>query len=78
MTFGTVPARAAIGHDDPEVKSGRRDTTEVVRVAVIGIGSVAEKYIPHLRRLAIKDLPNVIVVACDANEGRRDLALQHP
>jgi predicted dehydrogenase len=48
-----------------------------VRVAVIGIGSVAEKYIPHLRRLAIEGWPNQIVLACDANPGRRDLALNH-
>jgi len=51
--------------------------TEAVRVAVIGVGSVARMYIPHLRRLAIEDLPNEIVLACDANEGRRDMALSH-
>ena len=48
-----------------------------VRVGVIGIGSVAEKYIPHLRRLAIEGQPNRIVVACDSDPGRESIARDH-
>lgn len=48
-----------------------------VRIGVIGVGSVAEKYIPHIRRLNIEGQPATIVVACDTDPNRRDLALNH-
>jgi predicted dehydrogenase len=44
---------------------------------VIGVGSVAEKYIPHLRRLNIEGLPCEIVLGCDQDPNRRDLVLNH-
>jgi predicted dehydrogenase len=36
-----------------------------VRVGVIGLGSVSEKYVPHVRRLALDGTPCEIVIGCD-------------
>jgi predicted dehydrogenase len=41
-----------------------------VRVGVIGLGSVSEKYVPHIRRLNLDGLPCEIVVGCDLDGGR--------
>jgi len=43
----------------------------VVRVGVIGCGSVSQKYIPHLLRLNIPHQRVDIVTLCDADEARR-------
>ena len=42
----------------------------VVRVGVIGLGSVSEKYVPHLRRLNVEGHPCEIVVGCDSDPSR--------
>ena len=42
-----------------------------VRVGVVGCGSVAEKYIPHLQRLNQPRPRTEIVVTCDVDEARR-------
>jgi predicted dehydrogenase len=41
-----------------------------VRIGVIGLGSVSEKYVPHIRRLNLEGLPCDIVVGCDVDGGR--------
>lgn len=48
-----------------------------VRIGVIGIGSVAKKYIRDMRRLSIEGQPNQIVIGCDADPSRRDIAQSH-
>jgi predicted dehydrogenase len=50
-------------------------TQTAVRIGVIGLGSVARMYVPHIRRLNIEGLPCRIVVACDIDPSRRDKAL---
>lgn len=45
-----------------------------VRVGVIGLGSVSEKYVPHIRRLNVEGLPCEIVIACDARPGLAERA----
>jgi predicted dehydrogenase len=45
--------------------------SQPVRVGVIGCGSVAEKYIPHLQRLNLPRQRVEIVVTCDIDEARR-------
>ena len=42
-----------------------------VRVGVVGCGSVAEKYIPHLQRLNLPRPRTEFVVTCDIDEARR-------
>jgi predicted dehydrogenase len=45
-----------------------------VRVGVIGMGSVSEKYVPHVRRLAITGTPCEIVIGCDVRPARAERA----
>lgn len=45
-----------------------------VRVGVIGLGSVSEKYVPHLRRLNMEGTPCGIVAAADSNPARAERA----
>ena len=47
---------------------------EVVRVGVIGLGSVSEKYVPHIRRLNLEGTPCEIVIGCDLRADRADRA----
>jgi predicted dehydrogenase len=46
--------------------------TPPIRVGVIGCGSVAEKYIPHLQRLNLPRPRIEIAIACDANPALRE------
>ena len=41
-----------------------------VRIGVIGLGSVSEKYVPHIRRLNLEGTSCQIVVACDVRPGK--------
>ena len=43
---------------------------KTVRIGVIGLGSVSEKYVPHMRRLNLEGLSCEIVVGCDLDSGR--------
>lgn len=45
-----------------------------VRVGVIGLGSVSEKYVPHVRRLALEGTSCEIVIACDLRPGKAERA----
>ncbi len=45
-----------------------------VRVGVIGLGSVSEKYVPHVRRLNIEGTPCEVVIACDVRPGLAERA----
>ena len=45
-----------------------------IRVGVVGIGSVAEKYIPHMQRMNIPRQRVDIAVLCDVSEKRRAVA----
>lgn len=45
-----------------------------IRVGVVGVGSVAEKYIPQMQRLNIPRQRVDIAVVCDAKEDRRAVA----
>lgn len=51
--------------------------TKTVRLGVIGLGSVSESYIPHVRRLPLEGIPCEIVVACDERPGQAERALAH-
>src|SRR5688572_873870 len=42
-----------------------------VQVGVVGCGSVAEKYIPHLQRLNLPRQRTKIVITCDVDESCR-------
>lgn len=44
--------------------------TNTVRVGVIGLGSVSEKYVPHVRRLNLEGIPCEIVIGCDVRPDR--------
>jgi predicted dehydrogenase len=44
------------------------------RIGVIGLGSVSEKYVPHLRRLNLDGTPCEIVIACDSRPGQAERA----
>ena len=46
----------------------------VVRVGVIGLGSVSEKYVPHIRRLNLEGTPCEIVIGCDLRPGKAERA----
>ncbi len=50
------------------VRSGREAGSGPIRVGVIGSGSVARKYIPHMQRLNIPRQRVDIAVVCDPNE----------
>jgi predicted dehydrogenase len=45
---------------------------EPVRLGVIGVGSVAEKYIPMVQRLNLQGLAAEVVVGCDNRASRED------
>ena len=45
-----------------------------IRVGVVGVGSVAEKYIPQMQRMNIPRQRVDIAVVCDARENRRQVA----
>jgi hypothetical protein len=45
---------------------------EPVRLGVIGVGSVAEKYIPMVQRLNLQGLAAEVVVGCDSRASRED------
>ena len=45
-----------------------------VRIGVIGLGSVSEKYVPHIRRLNIEGTPCDIVIGCDLRPGLAERA----
>lgn len=47
---------------------------ETVRIGVIGLGSVAGAYVPHIRRLAMENIPCEIVIACDTRPGQAEQA----
>ena len=47
---------------------------DIVRVGVIGLGSVSEKYVPHIRRLNIEGTPCQIVIGCDLRPDKADRA----
>lgn len=51
--------------------------THSIRIGVIGMGSVSESYIPHVRRLPMEGVPCEIVVACDLRAGQRARAEAH-
>lgn len=44
------------------------------RIGIIGLGSVSEKYVPHLRRLNLEGTPCEVVVAADARPGQAERA----
>ena len=54
--------------------------THSIRIGVIGMGSVSESYIPHVRRLPLEGVPCEIVVGCDlrASQKARGEAHQIP
>ena len=59
------------------VETAREASTEdamrdPIRVVVIGSGSVAQKYIPHLKRMNIPRQRVEIAVICDPNERQWD------
>ena len=45
-----------------------------IRVGVVGVGSVAEKYIPQMQRMNVPRQRVDIAVVCDARENRRQVA----
>ena len=45
-----------------------------VRIGVIGLGSVSEKYVPHIRRLNVEGSPCEVVIACDLRPGMAERA----
>ena len=45
-----------------------------VRVGVIGLGSVSEKYVPHVRRLQLDGVPCEIVIGCDLRPSQAERA----
>ena len=47
---------------------------KTVRIGVIGLGSVSEKYVPHIRRLNIDGTPCEIVIGCDLRPGKAERA----
>lgn len=51
--------------------------TYSTRIGVIGLGSVSESYIPHVRRLPLEGVPCEIVVACDLRASQRARAEAH-
>lgn len=50
--------------------------SELIRAGVIGCGSVAEKYIPHLHRLNYPRPRVEIALTCDIRPGQRDVVRQ--
>ena len=51
--------------------------TKFVRIGVIGMGSVSESYIPHVRRLPLEGVPCEIVVGCDERPSQAERARAH-
>ena len=51
--------------------------TKAIRIGVIGMGSVSESYIPHVRRLPLEGVPCEIVVACDLRASQKARAEAH-
>ncbi len=45
-----------------------------VRVGVIGLGSVSEKYVPHCRIINLEGTPCEVVIACDTDPARAERA----
>ena len=48
--------------------------SQTVRIGVIGLGSVAESYVPHIRQLNLEGTPCEIVIACDTRPIRAEEA----
>lgn len=46
----------------------------VVKVGVIGLGSVSNKYVPHVRRLNLEGTPCQIVIGCDLDPSKAERA----
>jgi predicted dehydrogenase len=45
-----------------------------VRVGIIGLGSVSEKYVPHCRIINLEGTPCEVVIACDTDPARAERA----
>jgi predicted dehydrogenase len=50
--------------------------SDLIRVGVIGVGSVAQKYIPQMQRMNIPRPRVDIAIVCDARESQREVARQ--
>ncbi len=46
----------------------------MIRVGVIGLGSVSEKYVPNVRRVNLAGVPCEVAIACDTDPGRAERA----
>ncbi len=47
---------------------------KTVRCGVIGLGSVSQKYVPHIRRLNLEGTPCEIIIGCDLRPGQAERA----
>jgi len=55
-------------------KCGGGNMAQMVRIGVIGLGSVSEKYVPHIRRLNVDGTPCEVVIACDTRPAMAERA----